>query len=138
MFDKLQAVLSILCHMKKKSFFTPFAAGKVTDNNIYSPQPVLSIVKRSHFIHRLHVQIKSYIVQREKSKRRMRAKEHERKWEQEGGQKRACMISPTFLPSHSPKYRHLNDGGTSEKLIYSSDISLINKQVRKMFYDRSL
>lgn len=43
-----------------------------------------------------------------------------------------------ILPCHSWEYSLLNVGDASEELIYSWGISLINTQVRKVFYDRNL
>lgn len=105
LFDELQAALSILCCLKEETFFTP--SGKATDNNIYSPRPLLPVEKRSHFIHRLHVQIKSHIVQGEKSKRRMRAKEHKRKWEREGKQESVCDSAAFCLVTPQPQIQPL-------------------------------
>ena len=64
----------------------------------------------------------------------MRAKST-RESEGEKESKRVCVIHQQSAWSPpNPKYSHLHAGGTSRKLIYSGGISLINKQVGKMFY----
>lgn len=58
-----------------------------------------------------------------------------RESESEKESKRVCVIQQHSAWSpRNPKYSHLHAGGTSRKWIYSGGISLINKQVGKMFY----
>lgn len=55
--------------------------------------------------------------------------------ESEKESKRVCVIHQHSAWSPlNPKYSHLRAGGTSRKLIYSGGISLINKQVGKIFF----
>ena len=68
----------------------------------------------------------------------MRAEECERKREQEGEQERKYVGSLTFCPATPRNKSPLNGRGTSGKLICNGGISLISKQVRKMFYNKSL
>lgn len=90
LFDELQAALSILCCLKEETFFTP--SGKATDNNIYSPRPLLPVEKRSHFIHRLHIQIKSHIVQGEREKQKGGWEQRAQESKDEKGKQRVCVI----------------------------------------------
>lgn len=58
-----------------------------------------------------------------------------RESESEKESKRVCVIQQHSAWSpRNPKYSHLHAGGTSRKCIYNGGISLINKQVGKMFY----
>lgn len=63
--------------------------------------------KRSHFIHRLHVQIKSHIVQGEKKQKEDERKEHKRKWEREGKQESVCDSAAFCLVTPQPQIQPL-------------------------------